>query len=331
MLGLNAAVFAFHLLLLFRAEPTVSSLLFGTGSEVAEQLIRRFGGMTPVWVLVDREYWRLLSACFVHFGVIHFGMNMMALLYLSRLAEPAIGSIRFLIAYVMSGIAGFAASLGWSIVMWQQTRQDVVLVVKTAGASGAIFGVMGVVLGFLWRRGDPRWKEWLLRVVVISVLITFALGAVNHAAHLAGLVAGAVFGAIFAPGAPSPSRGWQRVIAWLAVAACVGSVAASLLAPPPRRPGRTADHNLPSEENPAYRRIDTFMSSATDKRIVVTLEPPYENSGNVMPTTGSMPLAMPRLMMVCQKMSAPQPTATTAPKRSRASEAMRTAHKTRKA
>ena len=83
-----------------------------------------------------------------------------------------------------------------------------------------------MILGFLWRRRDARWKSWLGQVVVYSLGFTLLLPSVNHSAHIGGLLSGMVMGALFGPGAPKPSRPWQR---WLA-AACVLAVVASLLA-----------------------------------------------------------------------------------------------------
>jgi MYXO-CTERM domain-containing protein len=227
-LGLNAAVFAFHCFLLFHYERTFGSLFTGEAkTEMGQMLLYRFGAMRPDWVEAG-EVWRLLSACFVHFGAIHFGMNMLALVHLSRVAEPAIGSVRYALAYVATGIVGFAASLAWSALTPPDpaaVAQGIVLGL-TAGASGAIFGLMGLVLGFLWRRRDERWKLWLGQVVLFSLAFTFMLRSINHAAHFGGLLSGVVFGALFAPGAPQPSTRVQRVLAFVAALACIASLVA---------------------------------------------------------------------------------------------------------
>jgi membrane associated rhomboid family serine protease len=168
----------------------------------------------PMRVLRE-EPWRLLSSCFVHFGFVHFAMNMAALVQLARLAEPAISAARFTIAYVVTGTLGFGFSLSYALVFPQQ--------MLTAGASGAIFGVMGVILGFLVRRRDPRWKVWARNAVFYSLLFGFVIRA-NNAAHIGGLLVGAVFGALFAPGAPKPASRLQVVLAGLCLAACVASL-----------------------------------------------------------------------------------------------------------
>lgn len=140
------------------------------------------------------EPWRALSAVFVHFSLLHFGLNMLALTNLARVAEPATGSARFVIAYVATGIIGFAASLGWST--WVSPLP---FPIPTAGASGAIFGVMGLILGWLIRRRDPRWKQFAVQAVFYSLVFGLMIRA-NNAAHIGGLIAGVGFGLVYAGG-----------------------------------------------------------------------------------------------------------------------------------
>lgn len=212
LLTLNMVVFGLQLLSAWRAEPSFSTLLDAGG--VLDAL--RSGAMVSVPALVALEPWRLLSACFVHFGLLHVGMNMLGLLHLCRLLEPALGSVRLLLVYVVSGVVGFAASLAYYAWLHQPS--------PTAGASGAVFGLMGAVLGFLYRRRDERWKQWLVQTVGYSLLFGLAMRGVNNTAHIAGLLAGALLGWVFAPRAPSPSPWWQRVLAALAALAVVGSL-----------------------------------------------------------------------------------------------------------
>ena len=175
-------------------------------------------------VVLSTEPWRLLTACFVHFGIIHFGLNMAALVQLARLAEPAIGSARFIIAYVVTGILGFACTVAHVVLFPHATF--------TAGASGAVFGVMGVILGFLVRRRDPRWKTWAMQAVFYSLLFGFIIRA-NNSAHIGGLLVGAAFGALFAPGAPKPAASWQTWLAGASLLACVVSLGLAQLSPLP--------------------------------------------------------------------------------------------------
>src|SRR5690606_29690290 len=144
----------------------------------------RWGALHPA--LVADEPWRLLSAMFVHFGILHLGMNMSALLALGRGLEQALGSTRFVIVFVATGLMGFVASTAWSI-------SGPGAMVTTAGASGGLFGLVGFEVGYLYRSRDPRWKSALTRALVIGVLIGFFF-PVNNAAHGAGAVLGGALG-----------------------------------------------------------------------------------------------------------------------------------------
>lgn len=176
------------------------------------------------------EPFRLLSAVFVHMGVLHFAMNMMTLGMLARAAEPAVGSARFAITYVITGLLGFAASAAWNILVQPE-------VVCTAGASGAVFGVMGLLLGWLVRRRDPRWKDLALQAVFYIVLFGFVVNAsntgirINNAAHIGGLIAGALLGAIYAVPGRRRYEGVVNAGALAGVLACVAALALAQRSP----------------------------------------------------------------------------------------------------
>ncbi|MGK4006102.1 rhomboid family intramembrane serine protease [Sorangium sp. So ce1036] len=168
------------------------------------------------------ELFRLLSAVFVHMGVLHFGMNMMTLGLLARAAEPAVGSARFAIAYVITGLVGFATSAAWNVLVQPE-------VVCTAGASGAVFGVMGLLLGWLLRRRDPRWKDLALQAAFYIVLFGFVVNAsnagfrINNAAHIGGLLSGVLFGVLYA-GRSHRYEGVANAGALAGVLACVAAL-----------------------------------------------------------------------------------------------------------
>jgi len=183
--------------------------------------------------LVFLEPWRVISANWVHFGIIHFGFNMLAVAQLSRIMEPAVGTYRYLIAYVLTGIVGFAASVAWYTFQFMQGPPEVaarIATIPTAGASASLFGILGLILGFLWRRGDPRWKQFAGQTVFYALIFGFVIRA-NNAAHIGGLLAGIPFGVLFAPGAPQPSRLWQRALAVACILISVGSLVAARTSP----------------------------------------------------------------------------------------------------
>lgn len=206
------------------------------GEEAAAAVIDalRFGALYPS---PGFEPWRVLSAVFVHFGLLHFGMNMLGLMNLARIAEPATGSARFVIAYVATGIIGFAVSAFWSL----STARPV----STAGASGAIFGIMGLILGWLIRRRDPRWKPFAMQAVFYSMLFGVMIRA-NNAAHLGGLVSGIAFGLVY--GGRARRRWAEPVVNILAALGLLASTASILL----------------SLRSPLWRELERRFSASAD-------------------------------------------------------------------
>ncbi|MFO0755442.1 MAG: rhomboid family intramembrane serine protease [Byssovorax sp.] len=207
----------------------IGRMLMSGGSPAT---VFRFGALPPGLAAVTAQPFRLLSAVFVHFGLVHLGMNMLGLTNLGRIAEPAVGSARLVVAYVVTGIVGFATS-----TVWTAASGDIGA--TTAGASGAIFGVMGLILGFMLRRRDPRWKQFAVQAVFYSVIFGFMMNAsssgmkINNAAHLGGLVSGTLFGIAYAGQRPRRDL-WVNIAAGLSIAACAASLLLAQRAAPVR-------------------------------------------------------------------------------------------------
>ncbi|HEY0977019.1 MAG TPA: rhomboid family intramembrane serine protease [Flavobacteriales bacterium] len=132
------------------------------------------------------EWWRLLTCCFVHIGIIHLLLNMYALLMIGIHLEPLLGKWRMIALYVITGICASITSLWW--------HDNTV----SAGASGAIFGLYGVFLALLFTdiiHKDVR-KQLLssIGLFVVYNLIYGLKGNVDNAAHLGGLLSGVVLG-----------------------------------------------------------------------------------------------------------------------------------------
>lgn len=131
----------------------------------------------------DGEWWRPITAGFIHSGLIHIGFNMVLLYQLGRLLEPALGSVRFVALYFMSLLGGSFLVL---VISWDQ---------PTVGASGAVFGLMGAaVLAFRSRGIDP-FSTGIPQLLGLNLLITF-VGAryISVGGHVGGLIAGLVGG-----------------------------------------------------------------------------------------------------------------------------------------
>ncbi len=165
------------------------------------------------------EPWRFLSAMFVHFGLIHFGFNTLALHSMGRNVESSLGSARFTLIFLGAGIIGFVASQLWS------TPQPL-----TGGISGGIFGLLGAAVGWRFAQGDPGWKRDAISGVGYAVVMALLPGFnVNHAAHVGGLVGGAIiaWGLHRWGGHGRPGRALQSTAATL-VALTFLSIALSL-------------------------------------------------------------------------------------------------------
>ncbi|MDI3283939.1 rhomboid family intramembrane serine protease [Polyangium sp. 15x6] len=194
----------------------------------------RFGALHVL--LVFAEPWRLVSAIFVHFGALHLIGNMFVLSWLVRIAEPAVGPARLLLTYVVTGVFGFVASMAYTLFFDPSGGG------LTAGASGAVFGVMGLVLGMLYRQRNPQWKRFALQAVLLNVVFGFAVNqanvgvVINNIAHLGGLAAGILFGVIFARPVHISSRDGKsdlgmNVAAVLGLLTCVASLVLAQLSP----------------------------------------------------------------------------------------------------
>lgn len=139
------------------------------------------------------QWWRLLSSCFLHIGIFHLLLNMYALIYIGVLLEPYLGKVRFLAAYLISGVAASVTSLWWN---------DLTI---SAGASGAIFGMYGVFLALLTTNTlDKSARKSLLTSIIIFVAYNIMNGlkpdsGIDNAAHIGGLLSGLVIGYSFVP------------------------------------------------------------------------------------------------------------------------------------
>jgi membrane associated rhomboid family serine protease len=160
------------------------------------EILHRVGALDPYAVVAQGEYWRLFTALFLHGGFTHLLFNVFALYVLGPPLERAIGTVRFVVCYLISGLASSAGVVGLMVLGFVQ-------VAELVGASGCIMGIVGAWAGFLLRhRHVPQAKQRLGNVAMIIVIqIAFDLSTpqVSMAAHLCGLIAGFFLGLILAP------------------------------------------------------------------------------------------------------------------------------------
>lgn len=147
------------------------------------------GAMYVPYVIGKGEYYRLFTSMFLHFGYDHLFNNMIALAAMGWNLELDMGKIKYLIVYFVSGLAGNILSAWWDI----QTGSMAV----SAGASGAIFGIIGALLYVAIRNrgriGDISGRG-LVAMVVLTLYYGFTSGGVDNMAHIGGLAAGFLTG-----------------------------------------------------------------------------------------------------------------------------------------
>lgn len=142
------------------------------------------GGVLIPFSLVQHQYWRIITSGFIHFGLMHLAFNMYALWILGRSVETALGSARFAALYWVSLLAGSAS------VLWFSEPNT-----ATAGASGAIFGLMGAELIVLLRLKLKI--TGFLSVLLLNVIMGVTLPGISIQAHLGGFAAGLIVAAAF--------------------------------------------------------------------------------------------------------------------------------------
>lgn len=175
MVVLNLALYAF-------TAAQAGSMTGNDRSQLFEDWV-----LWPFAVVAYDEPWRLVTAGFLHYGPIHIALNMVALWILGRDIEPLLGRARFLAVYLLALLGGSA-----SVFLFGPIGAG------TAGASGAVWGVMGAVLVAVVRlKLNP---QPVLGVILINVFISFLPG-ISLLGHLGGFVAGAAATAalVYAP------------------------------------------------------------------------------------------------------------------------------------
>ena len=140
---------------------------------------------------LDGQWWRILTCCFLHIGIIHLLMNMYCLFIIGSLLETHLGKARFLAAYLLTGITSSMASI------YMHDLQ------VSAGASGAIFGMYGVFLALVAANMiDKEKRNATLRSIGIFVVYNLVYGmreGIDNSAHVGGLLGGIVIGLAFIP------------------------------------------------------------------------------------------------------------------------------------
>ena len=224
----------FFIFLLMWGISGTSSAVLWTG--FPEPVLLAFGAKTNYLIGYDHEYWRLVTPVFIHVNLPHVLINMYSLWVIGPWVEKLYGSAKFVVFWVVTGIAGVLASY---LTVISGSHPGVIgsFLIKShddpsAGASGALFGLVGVlfVFGVKYRRELPEgfkraFGTGMLPIILLNLAIGFVgRGIIDNAAHLGGLLSGAALAAVVSykrPGQPaSVTIAWRigQIVALLVVA-----------------------------------------------------------------------------------------------------------------
>ncbi len=205
LLLINAALFVASWILTFRFTGQ-SSVLGGIDGNVLLLL----GGKFRVSILLHDEWWRLITANFLHGGLLHLGFNTMSLFNLGPLAEQIFGASRFLVLYLVTGFFGFLASMFWSDAL-------------SIGASASICGLIGALYGFGRISFNAQLRSVSVRWIIGIAIFGLLFPNIDNAAHFGGLACG--YGFAYLSGTPGADERKEAI--WKGVSIAVALIAAA--------------------------------------------------------------------------------------------------------
>jgi membrane associated rhomboid family serine protease len=183
LVGINVGI---YLLQLAQGAP-----IAGNGGSIYEKgvlVVQAIGSNGEVVGLAEGEWWRLLTSAFLHYGPIHLAVNMFSLWIIGELLENALGPVRYLAIYLVSGVAGAAGAL---LIGSRSELFDPGPSTPTVGASGAIFGILGAAI-VLERQRTYVLGGSAVTLLVVNLAFTFAVPNISIGGHVGGLLGGAL-------------------------------------------------------------------------------------------------------------------------------------------
>jgi membrane associated rhomboid family serine protease len=166
--------------IVFFAETATGTSLGGAGASPGTLFAK--GALFGPYIAQSHEYWRLVTAGFLHDGLLHILFNMVFLYFMGQMLEPAIGRLNFAVVYFVSLLAGSAGALLFEPLG------------LTIGASGACFGVLGALIVVAHYRGLSIWQSGLGLTLIINVVFSLSVAGISIGGHLGGVVGGAICG-----------------------------------------------------------------------------------------------------------------------------------------
>lgn len=219
---------------------------------------------------VEYEWWRLFAAIFLHGGALHILMNAFALHDLGRIADRIFGPGRLLLAFLATGVAASLVSVAWKFHFSGGRGLSL-------GASGAICGLLGLLLRHFQNRSDlaaQSMARGLLRSAILLLFIGIAVPMIDNAAHVGGFAAGYALGFVLRPAAfdgmgPTRERRWTLIAAWVLGLATAAALAVAWGGARDRFEefGGLYDIQMPIlqwTENPTDAHRDSLLSKVRD-------------------------------------------------------------------
>jgi rhomboid protease GluP len=225
----NPNIWVTKLLIFINVAVFIAMLVGGAGMWHSTNGIQLNWGANFGPATQDGEWWRLATAMFLHFGIVHLLLNTWSLWDAGQLVERMYGQTRFLSIYLVSGLTGNLVSLVF------QGNSAV-----SGGASGAIFGIFGALLTFLWHERTAitvrefRWLFWgALGFAIATIVMGFVVPGIDNSAHIGGFVAGILVSIVFSN--PITLQVWPIQIPVVAASVLLSSVVVLMLnIPPPK-------------------------------------------------------------------------------------------------
>ena len=214
IIGINVVIWVMGLVIGTRGDTILAEYARASGTnELAARLGLVLGDPTDAFSfgIVDGEWYRVITATFMHVSVLHIALNMLALYMLGSQLEPLLGRSRFITLYLLSALGGSAASL-----LMVSAPYNI-----SIGASGAVYGLFGAL--FVVARklgGDTR---SILVVLALNLAFSFTISGIDWRAHLGGLAIGTALAAVFAY-APREQRSLWGLIGSLGAALLITTV-----------------------------------------------------------------------------------------------------------
>ncbi|PZF80943.1 rhomboid family intramembrane serine protease [Jiangella anatolica] len=214
LIGINVVIWVAGLVIGTRGDSFLAAYARATGTnEVAARLGLVLGDPNDAFRfgIVDGEWYRLITATFMHVSVLHIALNMLALYMLGTQLEPLLGRARFTTLYLLSALGGSAASL-----LMVSDSYNI-----SIGASGAVYGLFGALFVVARRLGGDT--RSILVVLALNLAFSFTISGIDWRAHLGGLAIGAALAAVYAY-APRENRAIWSLIGSLSAAVVVMTV-----------------------------------------------------------------------------------------------------------